>query len=354
MSTPRQLPPGFDRLKSGKIRWRIQLDGKRITGTADTYTEAQRDRSLAAITGGGEAPPAAPTVAEIVAHYFDHYAGSPVSRQADERAASHLPDVFAHRIAADVRPAHIGALWAQLLAAGVYPSACDRLAGVMSKAWRAAAAFGWVDRNPWRDVDAPSGPQATEVRPPTPDDVRAIIAACRTAPMALIVRLAAVTGARRGELCAIQWGDLRLDVGELVIRRSLAEADRQLHVGDTKTGRKGHRTIPLDPGTIRLIRAHRRVVGCDWVFTHDGATPWRPPYVTLEYQRTRARVGVPSSFHGLRHYAATQWLAAGTPPSQVAGFLGHSTVATVLRTYSHFIPAQGRDTITAHAATLDG
>ena len=269
-----------------------------------------------------------PTVGEVLDVYFAGADLAPASRSKDRAALDHVPDAFRARLAGEVKPVHVGTLWASMAADGVSSWAVARLAGVMSKAWAAAAPLGWVDSNPFRSVPAPKPPPAAEVTPPSIDDVRALIGECRTDAMALIVRLAALTGARRGELVALQWDDIRIGDGEMLIRRSLAETDRQLHVGSTKTGRKGHRTVPLDPATIRQLRAHPRIVGCPWLFTHDGRTPWRPPYVTLEFQRTRDRAGVACSFHGLRHFAATQWLASGTPPSQVAGFLGHSTVST--------------------------
>lgn len=53
----------------------------------------------------------------------------------------------------------------------------------------------------------------------------------------MCIRLAAATGARRGELVALQWSDFK---GErMTIRRSLVESDDQLFERPTKTGGKG-------------------------------------------------------------------------------------------------------------------
>jgi integrase len=46
--------------------------------------------------------------------------------------------------------------------------------------------------------------------------------------------------------------------------------------------------------------------------------------------------------HDLRHFTATQMLASGLTPVQVAGRLGHADPATTLRVYSHWIPATDR------------
>lgn len=357
MARTSKLPPGFTLLASGQIRWRVQVGGHRLTGTADTITAAKRDRAQAQIERGGNPTAASVPVLEVIDHYFEGATIAPATRQRDTYSVKHLPDVFLARTASEIQPVHVAALWRQMQADGAPGWAIHRAGVVLSKSWKAGAAMGWVSSNPFRVVTAPRPAPADEVTPPSIDEVRDLIDGCRTEPMALIMRLAAVTGARRGELVALQWNDIRLADAELIVHRSLAEVDGTLYEGDTKTGRKGHRVIPLDPATVKQLRKHhrQRVVGCPWVFTHDGLTPWRPPYVTREFDRIRARTpGITCSYHGLRHFAATQWLGAGHAPSQVAGFLGHSTVATVLRTYAHFIPAQGRDIITAHAAALDG
>lgn len=60
----------------------------------------------------------------------------------------------------------------------------------------------------------------------------------------MCIRLAAATGARRGELVALQWSDFK---GErMTIRRSLVESDDQLFERPTKTGS----TIAVDAATL--------------------------------------------------------------------------------------------------------
>lgn len=351
----RALPPGFRRLPSGRIGWRVQVNGRRVTGSADSLTEAKQARARAQIVEGGDAPQSDVTVAEVIDAYLSGEGAqlAPATRSLDRTAARLMPPAFSARPAGDVRPVHVAALWEQLVADGVKVSMIGRLAIVCSKAWKAAAVIDWVSSNPFTIARPPTRPPADEVNPPSTADVRRLIELCGDHPLALVVRLAAVTGARRGELAALQWDDFRLDAPEVVIRRSLAEVDRDLHVGNTKTGRRGHRVIPLDPATVRALRAHERIVGCPWVFTFDGHTPWRPPYITRALARLDAKHDLGFTFHGLRHYAATQWLGAGEAPATVAGLLGHTTVATVLRTYSHLIPAQGRNLIDSHAARLD-
>ena len=57
-----------------------------------------------------------------------------------------------------------------------------------------------------------------------------------------------------------------------------------------------------------------------------GREPWNPDTMTHRYRRYARRVGITSSLKELRHYSATQLLAAGTDLNTVAGRLGLSKV----------------------------
>lgn len=128
-----------------------------------------------------------------------------------------------------------------------------------------------------------------------------------------------------------------------------------------KTGRRGHRTNALDLDTVAVLRGHRderagelEALGLQWreewfVFSSSaGEQPWRPDYPTFRWGRLRRELGLGSvRLHDLRHYMATVMLVDGVSPTIVAGRLGHTTPATTMRTYAHFLPA-------ADAAAVDG
>ena len=66
---------------------------------------------------------------------------------------------------------------------------------------------------------------------------------------AVCLRLAAATGARRGELVALKRADFK--GARLTTRRSLVESDDQLFERPMRTGNKGHRTIAVDALRVR-------------------------------------------------------------------------------------------------------
>ena len=67
-----------------------------------------------------------------------------------------------------------------------------------------------------------------------------------------MVSLIAATGLRIGELLALRWGALDLEIGTLAVRESVFEGKFQ----SPKT-QQALRTIPLGPHAVKALRAHR-------------------------------------------------------------------------------------------------
>lgn len=69
----------------------------------------------------------------------------------------------------------------------------------------------------------------------------------------------------------------------------------------------------------------------------DGAS-WRPPAsLTRQYHRLVTELGIRTTLHKLRHYSATELIAAGVDLRTVAGRLGHSDGGTTLAYYTAWV-----------------
>jgi len=159
----------------------------------------------------------------------------------------------------------------------------------------------------------------------------------------LLVRLAADSGARRGELAALRLSDL--DGRVLTIERSLSAGV----LGSTKSGRT--RRVTLGSGTADMIRRHfsawasRAVPEQDWLFS---ASPRRSAHLTAGALSRRLTglgpaAGVENpALHRLRHGVATYLVDHGRLLKAQAR-LGHADPATTLRHYSHAIPLDDTD-----------
>jgi integrase len=77
----------------------------------------------------------------------------------------------------------------------------------------------------------------------------------RDTTLATAIALAAITRARRGELCALRWSDVNWTRNVLRIARSLIVIERELTEGPTKT--HARRDLAVDEA-LRLLLEHRR------------------------------------------------------------------------------------------------
>jgi integrase len=217
--------------------------------------------------------------------------------------------------------------------------------------WRMIASNPAVSATPPR-VDKPP------ITPPDPGDVARLLAAAdvRDPELGLFVRLAAVTGARRGELCGLRWSDVDFEVGQLLVERSVVKGPTDIVVKRTKTNRD--RRIALDASTVVALSNQRaqsrlRAEACGtelledaYVFARDieGRQPWRPDSgATGRFMKLRDAVGLPHvRLHDLRHYVATRLLDAGIPVREVSERLGHASATTTLTIYAASVPATDR------------
>lgn len=85
-------------------------------------------------------------------------------------------------------------------------------------------------------------------------------------------------------------------------------------------------------------------VFADLLFTTTQGQPLDGINVTRRFQRVlRAAVLPRQRFHDLRHACASLLLSQGVPARVVMETLGHSQISLTLNTYSHVIPALGRE-----------
>ena len=187
-------------------------------------------------------------------------------------------------------------------------------------------------------------------KPLPPADVVNVIEQARATgqrDIALYVWLVAITGVRRGELCAVQTADIDLSNGVVHIAFNyVVKAGHKLRK-DTKTHQERH--LAIDPVTCALIRetldqtatalaaVGLTLASSAFLFSNDPAhaQPWNPDWVTHRVTDLARATGVSLDIKGMRHYAASQLLAAGFDLGNTAARLGHSGGgATTLKHYA--------------------
>ncbi|MUH52844.1 MAG: tyrosine-type recombinase/integrase, partial [Actinobacteria bacterium] len=123
----------------------------------------------------------------------------------------------------------IDAMYNELRAQGASEHKVNRVHRLLSAAFGRAMRYDWLLSNPCASATKPRV-HTKEITPPSPQEVKRIIKAAESVnpDLATCLRVAAATGMRRGELCALLWTDI--GEGTITVRRSLvADDDDVLH-----------------------------------------------------------------------------------------------------------------------------
>ncbi len=336
--------------------------------------EVALGRLLAEIDDGQHAVLAG-TVGELCERWYSHAApdlspavAAEYRRLLDKRILPRWSDTPLRRL----RTADLDQWYGELRRSGaaggkpLAPNTVMRSHAVLRRALAQGVKWGWLTVNPAANASPPRARKQQLDLPDPADIARLIDAAAKVNPsLPTYLRLAAATGARRGELCALRWKHVDLERRRLTIARSIVEVGGELIEKDTKTHQV--RKVSLDDETVAVLTAHRAasedlagkcgatLSPSSFLFSHevDLSTPWRPNYATLAFGRLRDELGLEGvKLHHLRHFSATQLLSAGIDIRTVSGRLGHANASTTLDFYAQFLQASDERAADALGALL--
>jgi integrase len=154
--------------------------------------------------------------------------------------------------------------------------------------------------------------------------------------LADLLRIAAYTGVRRGELVTLRWDDVRWADRVLIVRRALSGGI------ETTTKSRRIRYVPLgDQALAALDRLSRRdnfTGPDDYVFANVAGDRLDDSALRRRYLACRDAAGLPPlRFHDLRHTAGSL-LVRVLDPVTVKDIMGHADLATTER-YLHAVRA---------------
>lgn len=181
----------------------------------------------------------------------------------------------------------------------------------------------------------------------TPEQVNALVEAAAPA-YRTVLRFAAYTGGRPGELAGLRIGRLDLLRGTATFAETLTTLGGKLVEGPTKTYET--RTVPLPPflreELAEYLAARRQQLGRDLapdelVFVSSKGYPIRTDKLLRWVKAAAERAGLSRSLrtYDLRHTYASLLIAAGAHPKVVQERLGHKTITMTFDVYGHLFPA---------------
>lgn len=181
---------------------------------------------------------------------------------------------------------------------------------------------------------------------PTQDDITALLAYTEGKELHTAILLAACLGLRRGEICALKWGDFDWKRKEVKINKSMVRTeDKEWKVKNPKSY-AGNRTLVLSDGLITELQKVKKKSGpvIEGTPTHiSHRFRWAVKALGLEHFR----------FHDLRHFNASLMMAEGVPDKYAIERMGHSTTAILKSVYQHTEDKKRNEVNTALNTRID-
>jgi len=336
-------------------------------GGFKTESEAKkaRDKARVLVANGAYVAPTKLTLEEFLTYWMELHSQS-LKPKTTEGYLGVIKRYINPRLGkmqvTQIRPSHLQKFYSEISENGgengqpLSARTVSYSAAILKKAFGYAVDIeGILTVNPALKVPVPRGtPKQNE--PYSPNQIRVLLEEFSKHRLYALFRLAVYSGARKGELLALQWSDLDIESMKLTISKNRIYINGANLVQNSTKGGEGRRTIPLDPETIEILRDHRRKqlenrlsLGNLWqetgyIFVTELGLPIDYGTPTQLFTRVRKRLGLPDQrFHDLRHFHATQLLRAGTPLHVVAQRLGHRDAMVTATTYAHVTSDQAEN-----------
>lgn len=218
---------------------------------------------------------------------------------------------------------------------------------LLSSILEAAVEYGYLQANPARGVKFPQKALGHKPDIIAGGDFARLLAHLGE-PHRTMVSLIAATGLRIGELLAVRWGAVDLEVGTLSVRESLYDGT----FGPPKTQR-ATRTIPLGARTMTVLTEHRarslRTESADLVFANQNGGPLRESKLLHNVLQPAAKAAGLGrvTWHQFRHIHSSLLNDLRVPVKIAQEQLGHASITTTLNVYTHVVDASHRRAIEA-------
>ncbi len=212
-----------------------------------------------------------------------------------------------------------------------------------------AVKVGYIVENPNAKIDEPKKAK-TDIPYYTPEEVEKLVSVLQLEPIKYqaIILLALDLGCRRGELTGLTWADVDFETGRVQINKTTQYAYGEIFEKGTKTA-NSERINYISKTTLELLKKWQKeqlkqkmLLGSKWqeskrIFTTDYGADIHPDTPSKILGKIINKYGLKRiTFHGLRHTNVTLMIAKGIQTQIISRKVGHSSVQTTDRVYSHF------------------
>jgi integrase len=289
--------------------------------------------------------------AQIAPHSYERYEGVVVKNI--------IPAIGSVALA-KLQPSAISQAYAKALKSGrrdgtggLSPKTVLFMHRLLHQALTQAVKWELLGKNPAAAVEAPKVERKQMAALDT-DAAAAMVEAARGTTMFIVVLLGVMLGLRRGEIAALHWRAIDLELGTLAVVLNAEQTRLGVREKPPKNG-KG-RSVELPAVVVDELRRYRaqqadhllrlgvRLNDDHHVVMCEDGLPYLPRSLTQIFQRfLRSQKLQRIRLHDLRHTHATLLLKGGVHPKIAQERLGHSSIAITLDLYSHVLPGMQRE-----------
>lgn len=183
----------------------------------------------------------------------------------------------------------------------------------------------------------------TEMEIPDDNAISALFGVVRRdEPLYLAVLFSAIMGLRRGEICALTWGDIDWQNASLTIDKAVVCDEDGIVCTKAPKTESGNRTLAIPASLAATLKPLRGLPNARIV-------PLKPNTLSARFNRIREEAGVTCRLHDLRHYHASVMIREGVPEKYIVADMGHSSFDMVRRVYGHVMEEKKQEINSAMA-----
>jgi integrase len=337
--------------------------------TDEKSAKLARDKARVSLGNRDYIPPTKLTLGEYLTKWLSTKKVAPLTLRGYEQIVrNHLISHLGNIKLQDIRAFHIQALFKDMADVKKLSNRTIQHTGaVLRMALRDAVEIdNLITINPATRIKLPQVITKTPA-PYSREELNRLLKVAQGHRLYFFFRLAAYTGARRSELCALKWSDF--DGNAVLISKSrVSDGKNVIEQNRTKGGLNHQRRVPLDVETVAEFQAHkerqaleRLYLGADvwkdsgYVFTSESGEPIHPDSVTRIYAKLQKKAGLRyNRLHDARHSHATELLRSGEPLHIVAHRLGHRDAMVTATIYAHIDTEQAESASETFATRMRG
>lgn len=252
-----------------------------------------------------------------------------------------------------IKTVHIDAFYNELAKDLSHSSIKTAIHGLLSNMFNKAIIWGLLKENPCENATIPRDKSELKKKDKTDkiynqEELAQLFEALKTCKPKgrLVILLALGCMLRRGEICALTWGDIDFKNKTLHVNKAIKRIRNHGNIlGATKTP-SSVRTVPMPQFVIDALYEYKaslpNVTNINqderYLFVPKGGGLYSPNSINTFFDYFLKRTGLRKiSIHDLRHTGATLLIYNGLNIQAISNILGHSDVTTTGRVYLHSI-----------------